>query len=137
MRGATSVQRRRPQRQPATSAMIAQICIAPHGTIMQIGWRLTIPVIIFGGGLCGAILGPGVSKPGHIGAPEYATLVIVTAMVFGFLVKPRSPPFLHSSATFMNHLGRFLGCESVRHLGCFSTTRRQRFLSSRAQIRRQ
>lgn len=99
MRGATSVQRRRPQRQPATSAMIAQICIAPHGTIMQIGWRLTIPVIIFGGGLCGAILGPGVSKPGHIGAPEYATLVIVTAMVFGFLVKP---PISSLPALFCN-----------------------------------
>ena len=67
--------------------MLAQILIAPQATLLQVGWRLAIPMFLIGGALSGAILGPGVSKPGHIGAPEYATLALVMLFMVGFLVK--------------------------------------------------
>ena len=75
--------------------MLAQIMIAPHATFMQVGWRLMLPVALLSGGLAGAILGPGVSRPGHIGAPEYVTLALVGATIIGFLVNPARMPHLN------------------------------------------
>lgn len=67
--------------------MIAQAMVAPHATFVQVGWRLMVPVLLFTGGLCAAILAPGVSKAGKIEAPEYATLALVLLFVTSFLVR--------------------------------------------------
>ena len=54
--------------------------------LLQIGIPLTLVVLVIEGTLGGAILGPGVSKAGTIGAPEYATVAVCGAMVIPFFV---------------------------------------------------
>lgn len=66
--------------------MLIQIMVAPHATFVQVGWRLMVPVLLFCGSLCAAILGPGVSKAGNIEAPEFATLALVLLFIVSFLV---------------------------------------------------
>lgn len=65
--------------------MLAQVMVAPHATFTQVGWQLMLPSMLFTGSLCAAILGPGVSKAGHIEAPEFATLALVLLSVLSFL----------------------------------------------------
>ena len=56
------------------------------GVRSQIGIPLTLVVLVIEGTLGGAILGPGVSKAGIIGAPEYATVAVCGAMTIPFFV---------------------------------------------------
>ena len=50
----------------------------------QVGWQLGVLILVAAGTLGGAILGPGVSAPGTIGAPEFATAGVCGAMILGY-----------------------------------------------------
>ena len=65
--------------------MLAQMLLAPWCTLQQVGPLLGALLCQTAGGLAGAILGPGVSKPETIGPPEYATAFIAGTMVAAYL----------------------------------------------------
>lgn len=66
--------------------MISQLIFGTEGTLRQLGLRMGFITVTVAGAVCAGILGPGVSKPGHIGTPEYATATLASLLFAAFTV---------------------------------------------------